>query len=208
MAMRRQLGHTSVCVWPAPPPSVAARRPALGHIILLHGPSSSGKSTIATELRSTLDEPFLRLSFDHFHDSGVLPLAEMRAGKYDWQGMREMFFDGFHRSVAAFAGSGNNLIVEHIIETQEWMSTLLDALSSFDVFFVEVYCPLPELERREILRGDRRIGDARRDFATIQLNVEYDLKLFGTDSPETSVERLIQAWSNRSRPSAFERMAL
>ncbi|MEQ8484341.1 MAG: AAA family ATPase [Pseudomonadales bacterium] len=178
-----------------------------GRIILLHGPSSAGKSTIAASLQARLDEPFLHLSFDHFRASGVLPLAGMRAGKVDWLAMREPFFDGFHRAAAAFASSGNNIIVEHIIETQEWMNTLLSVLSSIDVFFVEVYCPLPELERREFLRGDRRVGDARRDFATIQLDVEYDLRLFGTDPPETNVEKLIHGWRNRARPSAFERMA-
>lgn len=184
------------------------RRSAFGYVILLHGPSSAGKSTIAKALQRSLDEPFLHLSFDHFRDSGVLPLEEMRAGKFDWRGMREPFFEGFHRSLAAFAESGNNIIVEHIIETPEWMTSLLETLSSFDVFFVEVHCPLPELERRELSRRDRRIGDARRDFTSIQLDVEYDIRLLGMDPPDANVERLIEAWRNRVPPSAFQRMAL
>jgi chloramphenicol 3-O phosphotransferase len=121
--------------------------------------------------------------------------------------MREPFFDGFHRSLAAFAGAGNHLIVEHIIETRAWMSSLLTLMAPFDVFFVAVHCPLAELERRETARGDRRIGDARRDYAAIHRDVEYDLELSGTEPPADNVRNLIRACRGRARPSAFERMA-
>lgn len=176
-------------------------------IIFLHGPSSSGKSTIARPLQKALEGPFLYLSIDHLRDAGVLPLDGIRSGRFHWSAMRESFFDGFHRSLAAFAGSGNNLIVEHIVETREWLSSLLKLLAPFDVFFATVYCPLPELERREAERGDRPSGDARRDFMSINLNAEYDLELDGTEPPEDNVRRLIAAWRDRIRPSAFERMA-
>ena len=78
--------------------------------------------------------------------------------------MRPMFFEGFHRCLPALAGAGNNLIVEHIVETQPWMNLLVQVLEPFDVFFVGIHCPLPELERRELERGDRRIGEARQDY--------------------------------------------
>ena len=158
-----------------------------GDIIFLHGASSAGKSTIARALQKALDAPFLHVSIDHFRHAGVLPLDEIRSGRFDWPAMREPFFDGFHRSLPAFASSGNNLIVEHIVETKEWMSSLLALLAPFDVFFVAVHCPLSELERREAARGDRRAGDARKDFATIHLDLVYDLELNGIDFPQVNV---------------------
>jgi chloramphenicol 3-O phosphotransferase len=138
---------------------------------------------------------------------GILPPDEILSGKFHWPAMCASFFDGFHRSVAAFAASGNDLIVEHIVETRKWMSSLLTLLAPFDVFFVADHCPLPELEKREAARGDRPVGDARRDFMSIDLNAVYDLELDGTESPEANVGRLIRAWRGRVRPSAFERMA-
>lgn len=87
-----------------------------GNIIFLHGPSSAGKSTIAKALQKAFDVPFLHLSIDHFRDAGVLPLDEIRSGRFDWSTMREAFFNGFHRSLAAFAGSGNDLIIEPAFE--------------------------------------------------------------------------------------------
>jgi hypothetical protein len=57
------------------------------------------------------------------------------------------------------------------------MSSLLKLMAPFEVFFVAVHCPLEELE------------------------------LSGTEPPEVNAQRLIRAWNDRTRPSAFERMA-
>ena len=81
--------------------------------------------------------------------------------------MRPHFFEGFHNCLPALASAGNNLIVEHIVETAEWMERLLRLLEPFDVYFVGIHCPLEELERREKARGDRRIGEARTDYAIV-----------------------------------------
>lgn len=90
-----------------------------GRIILVHGPSSSGKSTLCRALQDALDEPFWHYSIDHLRDGGVLPLARIQRGEFSWPDLREAFFEGFHRSVAAFAGAGNDLIVEHIVENDD-----------------------------------------------------------------------------------------
>ena len=87
------------------------------------------------------------------------------------------------------------------------MVDLVQLLAHFDVFFVGVHCPLPELERREQHRGDRRIGEARSDFQTVHRFTEYDLEIDAAKPNEDNVARLIAAWRSRSRPTAFERMA-
>ena len=178
-----------------------------GKIILIHGPSSSGKSSIAGELQARIEAPFWHISIDHLRDAGILPMARIRSREFPWTGLREPFFDGFHHALAAYAGSGNNLIVEHIVETQAWMADLVRILTRFDVFFVRVHCAVEELERREIARGDRRAGDARRDFEALPV-FPYDLELDSTATTAgESVERLLSAWRGRLRPSAFERVA-
>jgi chloramphenicol 3-O phosphotransferase len=178
-----------------------------GKIILINGASSAGKSTLARSLQQKLHEPFLHLSFDHLRESNALPMARIRNGELDWALMRPAVFDGFHRSLPAFATAGNNIIVDHIIENAWWMSDLVQLLAPFDVFFVGVHCPLPELERPERHRGDRRIGEARRDFHAVHHLTAYDLDIDSTQPNEGNVEMLIMAWQSRSRPTAFERMA-
>jgi len=178
-----------------------------GKIILINGASSAGKSTLARSLQQKLPEPFWHWSFDHLRESNALPMARIRNGEVDWTRMRPAVFDGFHRSLPAFAKAGNNLIVDHIIEQEQWRADLVRLLAPFDVFFVGVHCPLPELERRERQRGDRRPGEARPDFHTVHRVTEYDFAIDATQPNEGNVAGLITAWQARRRPTAFERMA-
>ena len=164
-----------------------------GRIILLNGASSSGKSSIARELQRQLPTPFLHLSIDHLPDSGVLPLERFRSKEFIWAETRANFFTGFERAVAAFAGAGNDLIVDYIIETREWMERIEGVLSDCEVLLVGVHCPLEELERREAERGDRPLGDARRDFFTVHEHCAYDFEVDATLPPSVNASRIIKA---------------
>ena len=177
-----------------------------GKIIFVNVASSSGKTTLCTALQATLDAPFWHYSIDHFRPPGVLPWQRIDAGDFSWQDMRPAFFEGFHRCLPALAGAGNNLIVEHIVETAAWMSRLVRLLSSVDVFFVGVHCPLAELERRERLRKDRRDGEARQDHAVVHTFGAYDLEIDSARPLEGNVHAVIDGWRRRARPSAFDRM--
>jgi chloramphenicol 3-O phosphotransferase len=178
-----------------------------GTIILLNGASSSGKSTLAQGLQNKLDTPFWHYSIDHLVAAKVLPKARVNSGEFSWSEMRSPFFEGFHRSLPAFAEAGNNLVVEHIVETSEWMDRLLRLLGHLDVFFVGVHCPLPELERRERERGDRRIGEAKTDYEITHTFCTYDIEVDSTRALEHTIEQVIAAWKARQHPSAFGRMA-
>ena len=178
-----------------------------GKIILINGASSSGKSTLARAVQERAPVPFWHFSFDHLRDSNALPMKRIRNGDIDWSSMRPAVFDGFHRCLPALAETGNNVIVDHIIENEQWLADVLRLLVPFDLFFVGVHCSLPELERRERRRGNRRIGEARADFHAIHRIAEYDLEIDSTEPNERNVERLLSAWESRCRPSAFDRLA-
>lgn len=176
---------------------------APGQIIFLHGASSSGKSTLARAVQARVEKPFWHISIDHLRDSGVLPLARFKAGDFAWRDSRAPFFDGFHASLAAYAAAGNNLILEHILDTQGWAETLQRLFAPFDVFFVALHCPLPELEAREAARGDRPIGSAAQDFATIHQGRRYDLELHSAAGVQANAETLLAAWRGGRRVSEF-----
>lgn len=177
-----------------------------GKFIVVNGASSSGKSTLCRALQDRLDQPFWHFSIDHLRDAGILPTRRIRDGDFAWAAMRPAFFDGYHRCLPALAAAGNNVLAEHIVETAAWMSRLLLLLEPFDVFFVGIHCPLPELERRELQRGDRRAGEARQDFAIVHTFGDYDLEIDSTQAVEDNVESVLRAWRSRSPPSAFQRM--
>ncbi len=178
-----------------------------GKIILIHGASSSGKSTLSRALQRRLEEPFLHFSIDVLREGGALPMERIREGEFAWPVLRPSFFDGFHRCLPALAEAGNNLIVEHIVESREWMDRLVALLASYDVFFVVLHCPLATLEQREIARGDRRIGEAQTDFQELPRLTAFDLALDSTEPIERNAGIAISSWQTRAQPNAFTRMA-
>ncbi len=82
----------------------------------------------------------------------------------------------------------------------------MELLNSFDVFFIGLHCPLPELEKRERARGDRQVGEAKRDFTIIHDFPAYDLEVDSTAPLGTNVTEVISAWKARRKPSAFDDM--
>ena len=177
-----------------------------GKLIIINGPSSSGKTTLALALQKQLDMPFVRFSFDLFIDHKTFPSEQIKNGKFSWEQMRPSVFRGLHQCLPALTTAGNNIIFDHIIETKAWLYELISLISDLDVFFVGVHCSLPELERREIQRGDRRRGEARQDFETVHSLPTYDLVIDSEHPLEDNVTLLIQAWKERKRPSALDKM--
>ncbi len=174
-----------------------------GKIILINGASSAGKSTLAAAVRDQLPEPFLRFSFDLFIDSYALPKVEKSA----WRKIRPAVFAGYHRCWPALASAGNNLVIDHILEEKGWLHDLLNLLDGYDVFCVGLHCSLEELERREIARGDRGAGDARKDLEVVHKHIMYDLELNSEELLEQNVRGLVEAWQKRATLSAFDKMA-
>ncbi|WP_105381774.1 chloramphenicol phosphotransferase CPT family protein [Neorhizobium alkalisoli] len=175
----------------------------MAQIIFLHGASSSGKSTIAKKLQARIEKPFWHISIDHLRDSGVLPSSRFRTGEFIWANARKAFFDGFHASLAVYADAGNDLILEHILDTEGWLETLDNLLRHHDVFFVAVHCPLEVLTEREKARGDRPVGSAKRDYEAVHVGKTYDIELNSADGADANVERLLAAWRSARRSSSF-----
>ena len=175
-------------------------------IILLNGISSSGKTSIARVLQRTLDAPYFQDSIDAFED--MLPERYEEGGAFAWETLFPGMLAGFHRSIAALAGAGNNLIVDHVMVHREgWASTLGDCLTvlePFPVYFVGVRCSLEEAKRREQARGDRYVGTAERQFPRVHHHNLYDIEVDTTDtSPEACAER-IRDFIAHHAPAAFD----
>ena len=88
---------------------------------------------------------------------------------------------------------------------------LRQILQPFDVFLVGVHCTLEELERRERLRGDRRIGEAREHVEVDGVHGfgPYDLEVDTTGQDPSDVAReLLERWRARSRSALFSETSL
>jgi chloramphenicol 3-O phosphotransferase len=161
-------------------------------IIILNGTSSAGKSTLAKGLRPALEPQFCYLASDQLADAGFRPLQlEARAAG------REKFFRGFHQSIAAFAAAGNDLLVEHIVESQSWADELTELLTPFDVFWIGVHAPSEEITRRERLRLDRTTGEGLYHLKTHSF-CKYNLEVDSTQPLHETIPLIIEAWKARS----------
>ncbi len=162
-----------------------------GRIILLNGTSSAGKSTLAQALRAALEPSFCYYASDQLAETGFRPIASQARSEG-----RTQFFNGFHRSIAAFASAGNDLLVEHIIEEQSWAHDLRRLLVPFDVFWIGVHAPLEEIERREQARGDRTLGEGRYHLKTHHF-CRYDLEVDSSYPLAANVTQIVKAWQTR-----------
>lgn len=179
------------------------KNPAPGKIIMLNGTSSVGKSTICAELQKQLDEVWCYYASDQLADARFRdPYKKEIAQDHKMPAERMRFFDGFHRSIPAFASAGNNLIVEHIIEFDWWINDLARLLADFDVFFVGVHCPIEELERRERARGNRTLGEAAYHMKTHNY-CTYDFEVDSRTDAQNNAKKIIAAWQSRQLPGAF-----
>ena len=92
------------------------------------------------------------------------------------------------------------MLVEHIVEKPSWRGHLDRLLLPFDVFWVGLFAPMEEVERRERVRGNRTVGEAREHFGTHDY-CPYDFTI-STPQPAGAVAaQVLQAWDARtSRP--------
>lgn len=128
-----------------------------GQVILLNGPSSAGKTTLARALQEQLHSRHglcsFTLSIDHLlrsatgrHESVLAGLAQTGLP----------LIETFHASIAAAARAGAWTIVDHVIgEHVDWIDDLLGRLEGVPVLPVQVTCAIGELHNRECRRDDR-----------------------------------------------------
>lgn len=181
-----------------------------GQIVFFNGTSSSGKTTIAEALQQGLSEPYMHVSVDGFfnlypekflepkNEEEVLMLVELVP----------RVVSGFHRCVSALAKAGNHLIVDHVLQEDEWLHECIKYWGGLDVLFVGVKCPLEIAEQREKERKDRDPGTARYQFNRVHSHGLYDVELDTSIlSVEQSVAKVLESIHNKPEKPAFQILA-
>ena len=89
------------------------------------------------------------------------------------------------------------MLVEHIVEKPTWRADLNRLLLPFDLFWVGLLAPMEEVERRERIRGNRTIGEAREHFATHDY-CSYDFSVHTTQPANATAVQVMKAWGSRT----------
>jgi chloramphenicol 3-O phosphotransferase len=173
------------------------------NIIFLNGPSSCGKSTLTSELQEALPPPFLHFAEDHFFD--MLPgQAHQRP---DFLALGTRLYEGFAACAATMARAGNYLVVDTVAWNPGSMQAFTRAFKGLPVLAVGLHCDLATLEARERSRGNRGVGLARRQLATVHTEALYDIELdTSDDDTQATVSAIIDAWNQPIDDPAFVRM--
>jgi chloramphenicol 3-O phosphotransferase len=142
--------------------------------IVLNGASSAGKSSIAKAIQRLSKTPVIHASLDTFTDM------------FDWAAIGDDSVRGechrvgvanFHATLPILASSRFPVVVYHGFEQHVWFEACRDSLKGKRTYFIGVRCPLPVLEQREKVRGDRRIGLARWQFERVHHDKPYTLEV-------------------------------
>lgn len=180
-----------------------------GNIIFLNGTSSSGKTTLAKALQENLSEPYMYVSIDNFFhmypDQFLSPTD--RKGVQILRQLVPAVLSGLHKSVAALAQAGNNVLVDHLLQEEGSLQECVETWAEFSVLFVGLKCPLEIAEQREKERGDRNIGTARYQFERVHVHNLYDIEIDTSIlSVDECVARIVERLHHKPRESAFQKL--
>ncbi|NTX29237.1 AAA family ATPase [Burkholderia pyrrocinia] len=178
--------------------------PPYGTIVVLNGPSSAGKSTLAKYLCENVVEHHLHIELDAFRN--------MEPANY-WDVEKQMTLvrvaalcRAINATAATFSRHGQDVIVDHVLSSDAW-HYMLEDLVGLPVFIVGVFCSLEILIEREHTRGDRKIGLAKSQFDSIHASRHYDHVVDTSSSSVSDCAQSVLEWlRSRPTPTAFTKM--
>ena len=186
----------------------------MGNVIYLNGTSSAGKTTLATLLQERFSHPFLLVGIDLLIRH-MLPkkffLSNKTTGFY-WKEKKDQTghpimqlhmdenavtsWKGMVHATVGLLEAGNHVIIDDVAFAGTWqVDYWKNALKKFNLLVVGVKCPLEEIERRELARGDRMQHSARAQYDIVHEGVEYDLTVDTLQlSPKQAAQKIINAF--------------
>jgi chloramphenicol 3-O phosphotransferase len=176
-----------------------------GRVVLLHGTSSSGKTTVARAVQQVSDEPWVRLGIDTFWnaiDGRWMEHGPRAAEGFAWMEdativpgpVGQRLAAGMRAAVAAFARADNDVLVDDVFIDPGWLDAWRRELSGLEWLLVEVEAPLRVLEERERARGNRIAGEARSQVDVIHRGIQYDVTVdTSRQSPEECARAILAA---------------
>jgi chloramphenicol 3-O-phosphotransferase len=128
-----------------------------GHIICLNGVTSSGKTSIAKEIQDVSEQNYYHVSLDMFEQ-----MANLKYRIKAYYAEMNDCISVMYETIASFAKLGKNVVLDTVLlDIPEFPSVyerLIEACKEIQIFNIHIICPIDECEKRNIVRGDRRLG--------------------------------------------------
>lgn len=155
-----------------------------GILVFLNGTSSSGKTSISTELINQKEILFYHLSID------------------------DSIISVYYSTIKLLSEMGFNVIVDTVIDNDKRFNEFLDQFFDQPTLFIGVICSKEELIRREQTRGDRKIGLAASQFSKVYCFDEYDLEVNTEEmNPIECAEKILSFIKSNKEYSVFKKLS-
>jgi len=201
-----------------------------GTIILLNGTASSGKTSLAKAIQQVFDEPYLHAGIDLIWSMFPWEWGGAAAAKWQHEPIEGAFpprtavrmppfarrlHAGLHHTVAALAGIGHNLVVDHVLYDPRDLHECLGLWRPFEVWLVGVRCPLEIVRQRAGARPERLAGwpeyvevvTWQFDEAHRHTRGSYDIEVDSSVlSPVEGALRIKALLRTGAKPEAFRRL--
>lgn len=183
----------------------------MSKIIILNGPSSSGKTSIARAIQANANEPYMHLGIDTI--TNMVPYQYGGFGKKADNGFYsfnkslkegnqiidikttakgEKMFGLLPDFAALIANQGINLVIDEVIFKHETrFEEYKSKLKKHQIFTVGIFCNLEDLIKREESRGDRDIGLSRAQIDIVHEGKKYDMKIYSDDMTSLQASKKI-----------------
>ena len=155
-------------------------------IILLNGPSSSGKSTLASILQTLIkdknSEEYDIISIDDF--------LKMTTNEVIYEDDVFEISSRLCEKSVEMLRLKQGIIIDHVITSERIFKQLIESLKLYDIYLIHVTCPLHELKRREEERKDRCLGSAEASYEYLFPKEGYYLTVdtFESSAKECSLQ--------------------
>ena len=160
-----------------------------GRLVLLNGPSSSGKTTLAKAVVGRLRTPWLVLPVDLFHQIRTRPDATLTDRQ--WQDIFHRTRAAYHRALVGAAACGCDELGDHVL-SEPWR--------------LDVTCDAAELRRREKARTDRAPGTAATQQRLVFAHGDCDLTVDTTHGPDEPTAAVLELIRRPPSERAFDRL--
>lgn len=192
-----------------------------GIIVILNGASSSGKTTLAKEIMSSCDIPFVQISIDNI--TSVLPnfddLYEKHQKKNgntisEFEFYNKIFnplvfklIKNYHELIVDLAKANINIIADHVFQKIEYLKDCVMTLNGHKVVYIGIKCSIKELQKREIERENRLNGQACQQLEIVHKYDFYDIVMDTTiTSPIECAKTICNYLEGNKKSMAFSNL--
>lgn len=140
-------------------------------VIVLHGPTSAGKSSLARALQDSASIPAFHVALDAFVT--MSRRRDMRTAEEQRQAYH-VHCENLRSTLACLADTHFEIIVDFVLRDEVELRDTFRVLANRPMYLVGVRAPLEVLEERERRREDRGTGMAREQSSHPVFDRNYD----------------------------------